>query len=235
MDNIRYIALDADDTLWMNETIFVNTQAACHDIIAPYMDDPTGMDAKLYEYERKNLRLFGYGIKGFMLSMIETAIELSNGRVAGRDIQRIIDLGKEMLEHPVHLLDTVEETVKILADNFFLMVITKGDLFDQENKLARSGIADHFRAVEIVSEKNEATYRDILRRHSIPPDQFLMVGNSVKSDVLPVLQAGGHAIHIPYHFTWELEKVGEHETQGHTYTELGRLGELVPLLLPEEE
>ncbi len=232
MDNIRYIALDADDTLWMNETIFVNTQAACHNIIAPYMDDPAGMDAKLYEYERKNLRLFGYGIKGFMLSMIETAIELSGGRVSGHDIQRIIDLGKEMLEHPVHLLDTVEDTVKTLADNFFLMVITKGDLFDQENKLARSGIADHFRAVEIVSEKNEATYRDILRRHSIPPDQFLMVGNSVKSDVLPVLQAGGHAIHIPYHFTWELEKVGKHETQGYTYTELGRLGELLPLLLP---
>lgn len=224
---IKYLALDADDTLWMNEPIFVRTQDACRDIIGKYVSNPKEMDSKLYEYEKKNLRLFGYGIKGFLLSMIETVVELSEGKVSGIEIQQIIDLGKEMLEHPVHLLETVEKSVKTLSEYFVLMVITKGDLFDQENKLARSGIADYFQIVEVVSEKNEVTYRNLLERHNIPAEQFLMVGNSLKSDVLPVLQAGGHAIHIPYHTTWELEKVSEHKLADYTYTELGRMSELV--------
>ncbi len=228
---IKYLALDADDTLWMNEPIFVRTQDACRKIIGKYLTDPKEMDSKLYEYEKKNLRLFGYGIKGFMLSMIETVIELSSGKVNGTEIQQIIDLGKEMLEHPVHLLETVEKSVKTLSEHFVLMVVTKGDLFDQENKLARSGIADYFQIVEVVSEKNEVTYRSLLQRHNIPAEQFLMVGNSLKSDVLPVLQAGAQAIHIPYHTTWELEKVSEHKLADYTYTELGRMSELVDFLL----
>lgn len=229
---IRYLALDADDTLWMNEPIFVKTQDACRDIADDYISDPKELDEKLYEYEKKNLRLFGYGIKGFVLSMIETVIELSNGQATGQQIQQIIDLGKEMLDHPVHLLETVRESVKMLSEQYTLLVITKGDLFDQENKLARSGIADYFDIVEVVSEKNEETYRDLLKRHSIPTEQFLMAGNSLKSDVLPVLQAGGHAIHIPYHTTWEMEKVAEHQLAGYNYLELGRLSELVDLLRP---
>lgn len=229
---IRYVALDADDTLWMNEPIFVKTQDACRDIIDDFISDPKELDEKLYEYEKKNLRLFGYGIKGFVLSMIETVIELSNGKVSGSQIQQIIDLGKDMLEHPVHLLETVEKSAKVLAEHYTLLCITKGDLFDQENKLARSGIADYFDIVEVVSEKNETTYSDLLKRHNIPTDQFLMAGNSLKSDVLPVLQAGAQAIHIPYHTTWELEKVGEHQLAGFNYLELGRLSELVDLLRP---
>lgn len=227
---IKYLALDADDTLWMNEPIFVKTQDACREIIGKYTDNPQNMDSKLYEYEKKNLRLFGYGIKGFLLSMIETVVELSNGEVVGSDIQKIIDLGKEMLDHPVHLLETVEKSVQKLSEHFVLMVITKGDLFDQENKLARSGIADHFQIVEVVSEKNETTYRSLLQRHNIPAEQFLMVGNSLKSDVLPVLQAGGQAIHIPYHTTWEMEKVSEHKLVDYSYTELGRMSELLDFL-----
>ena len=230
IQNIRYLALDADDTLWMNEPIFVKTQDACREILSPYLSDAQVMDAKLYEYERKNLHLFGYGIKGFLLSMIETVVELTEGRVSGTDIQRIICLGKEMLAHPVHLLETVEKSVKVLSEHFVLMVITKGDLFDQENKLARSGIADYFKIVEVVSEKNEATYTQLLQRHHIPAHEFLMVGNSLKSDILPVLQAGGQAVHIPYHTTWEMEKVGEHEVAGYRYTELGRMWELVELI-----
>lgn len=228
--HIRYVALDADDTLWMNEPIFVKTQDACRDIIDDFITDPKELDEKLYEYEKKNLRLFGYGVKGFVLSMIETVIELSNGRASGSQIQKIIDLGKEMIEHPVHLLETVEDSVKELSEHFHLLVITKGDLFDQENKLARSGIADYFDTVEVVSEKNEQTYSNLLERHKIPANQFLMAGNSLKSDVLPVLQAGGDAVHIPYHTTWEMEKVSEHQAAGYNYLELGRLSELVDLL-----
>lgn len=228
--SIKYLALDADDTLWMNEPIFTQTQDACREIIGKYIDDPQEMDRKLYEYEKKNLRLFGYGIKGFLLSMIETVVELSEGKVVGTDIQKIIDLGKEMLDHPVHLLETVEKSVPRLSEEFVLMVITKGDLFDQENKLARSGIADYFQIVEVVSEKDEATYRNLLQRHNILAEEFLMVGNSLKSDVLPVLQAGGHAVHIPYHTTWEMEKISQHKLADYSYTELGRMSELFDLL-----
>ena len=227
---IRFVALDADDTLWMNEPIFVKTQDACRDIADEFIADPKELDEKLYEYEKKNLHLFGYGVKGFVLSMIETIIELSSGQVSGTQIQRIIDLGKEMLEHPVHLLETVEDSVKVLAEHYTLLCITKGDLFDQENKIAHSGIAQHFDIVEVVSEKNEQTYSDLLKRHHIPADQFLMAGNSLKSDVLPVLQAGGSAIHIPYHTTWEMEKVSAHQSAGYEYLEFGRKSELVDLL-----
>lgn len=230
LENIRYVALDADDTLWMNEPIFVRTQDACKEVIRPYIKDLSILDDKLYEYEKKNLRLFGYGIKGFVLSMIETVVELTEGQIHGYDIQRIIDLGKGMLEHPVHLLETVENTVIKLAENYHLLVITKGDLFDQENKLARSGIANHFQAVEIVSEKDQATYAGVLRRHQIPADQFVMVGNSLKSDIIPVLELGGQAVHIPFHTTWEHEQVGDHQLNGYTYTEIGRLEELMGLL-----
>lgn len=227
---IRYLALDADDTLWMNEPIFTQTQDACKTIIQPFIPDTFDLDAKLYEYEKKNLALFGYGVKGFTLSMIETVIELSGGQVSGAAIQQIIDLGKEMLQHPVHLLETVEESVKILSEQFVLMVVTKGDLFDQENKLARSGIADYFQIVEIISEKKEANYRELLQRHDIPAAEFCMVGNSLKSDIIPVLQTGAQAVHIPYHTTWEHEKVTKHELAGYSYTELGRMSELVEVL-----
>ena len=206
-DRIKIIAFDADDTLWRNETIFVDTEAEIKKVLASYVPDVAVFDQKLLDYERKNLRLFGYGIKGFMLSVIETSIELTEGLIRGSDVQRIIDLGKQMLEHPVHLLDGVEETIRHLDDYFRLMVITKGDLFDQENKLARSGIGELFEMAEIVSEKDPATYRRVFARYGIDPAEVLMVGNSVKSDILPTLAVGAQAIHIPFETTWELERV----------------------------
>jgi putative hydrolase of the HAD superfamily len=165
------------------------------------------IDERLLATERKNLELFGYGIKGFTLSMIETAIEVSDGRLPGGLVGTIIDLGKDMLAHPIHLLEGARDAVEHLAghDHVRVMLITKGDLFDQESKLARSGLADLFWKVEVVSEKDEATYRRVLARHAVHADRFAMIGNSLRSDVLPVLGVGGHALHVPYPLTWAVE------------------------------
>ncbi|MEO0733829.1 MAG: HAD family hydrolase [Bacteroidota bacterium] len=206
LSNLTHIGFDADDTLWANENIFVDAKDRCLEVLQPYLPTGAKLEEELYRFERQNLALFGYGIKGFMLSMIETAIQLSNGKISGAEIQRIIDLGKEMLVHPVELLPYVREAIDHLEDHFELLVITKGDLFDQENKLARSGIGHHFPVVEIVSEKTPETYRSILTRHGIDPARFLMIGNSLKSDVLPVLEAGGRAVHLPYEYTWVHER-----------------------------
>jgi putative hydrolase of the HAD superfamily len=198
------IGFDGDDTLWHNETLFTMTQERFRRIVEAH--GGAGTDARLLETERRNLRLFGYGIKGFVLSMIETAIEVTDGRIPARDLQRLIEFGKEMLGHPVELLDGAAEAVEALASRHDLVLVTKGDLFDQESKVARSGLAGHFRAVEIVSEKDPETYARILRRHGIDPARFVMVGNTVRSDVLPVLAIGGRAIHLPYHVTWAHEQ-----------------------------
>lgn len=202
----KTIAFDADDTLWHNESIFHETTQTFKDLVAHYIA-PEFLEERLYTIERRNLALFGYGIKGFMLSMIETVIELSEGKVTGSEIQQIIDLGKYMLTHPVHVLAGVEETIIALKDDYQLMVITKGDLLDQEGKIARSGLADYFEYIEIVSEKEEKTYQEVLKRNKIDLNDFLMIGNSLKSDILPICNLGGRAVHIPYHLTWELDKV----------------------------
>ncbi|MCB0587827.1 MAG: GNAT family N-acetyltransferase, partial [Phaeodactylibacter sp.] len=232
-ENIKIIALDADDTLWVNEPIFQQTQDKLRALLSPYID-PGQLDERLYETERNNLRLFGYGVKGFVLSMIETAVQLSGGKISGEEVQQIIDMGKEMLEHPVDLLDGVKEAVETLSEYYTLMVITKGDLFDQENKVARSGLADYFKRVEIVSEKDEATYREIFGRNGIRLEEVLMVGNSLKSDVLPVCKLGGKAIHIPFHTTWEHEKVESHQANGYDYDEIDNLRQLIRLLNPKK-
>lgn len=201
------IAFDGDDTLWHNETLFAGTQQKLRDILAAHVPAET-IDRILLVRERANLALFGYGIKGFMLSMIETAIEVSDGLVTATEIQEIIDLGKAMLSSPVDPIDGVDNVVSALKQRGYrLMIITKGDLFDQETKIARSGLADLFDAVEIVSEKNEATYREILDRHHIDADHFVMIGNSIRSDILPVLAVGAHAIHVPYSITWQIEQI----------------------------
>ena len=199
------IAFDGDDTLWHNETLFAGTQQHLRDILAAHVPAET-IDRTLLARERANLALFGYGVKGFTLSMIETAIEVSDATVTAAEIQRLIELGKAMLSSPVNPIDGVDAVVESLKRRGHrLMVITKGDLFDQESKVARSGLADLFDAVEIVSEKDEATYRAILDRHEIAPADFVMVGNSIRSDILPVLALGGHAIHVPYAITWAVE------------------------------
>lgn len=201
------IAFDGDDTLWHNESLFSMTQERFRALITAHSGgmEAADLDRRLLEAEIRNLRYFGYGIKGFVLSMIETAVEVTEGRIPARDLRELIDFGKAMLEHPVELLDGVAEVVAALAAERPLLLITKGDLFDQESKVARSGLADHFRAVEVVSEKDPATYARVLARHGIGPERFLMVGNSVRSDILPVLALGARAVHIPYHVTWAHE------------------------------
>ncbi|MCB0572882.1 MAG: GNAT family N-acetyltransferase [Phaeodactylibacter sp.] len=229
--NIRTIAFDADDTLWVNEPIFQQTQERLKALLAPYVA-PEIFDEQLYATERNNLHLFGYGVKGFTLSMIETAIQLTNGKMDGRTAQQIIGMGKEMLEHPIELLDGVEETIEALAPYYELMIITKGDLFDQESKAARSGLAGRFRHIEVVSEKDEDTYRRVFQRHGISLSQVLMVGNSLKSDILPICRLGGKAVHVPYHISWVHEQVASHQMEGHDYDEIGNLRQLIRLLNP---
>ncbi|HEX8318416.1 HAD family hydrolase [Longimicrobium sp.] len=219
------VALDADDTLWHNEPIFTATQERFRALLTSY-HDAAWIDERLYAAEKRNLQHFGYGVKGFVLSMIETAIELTEGRIAGNEVQRIIDMGREMLTAPVELLDGVAETVEALAENHRLMLLTKGDLFDQEAKLARSGLGDRFSAIEIVSEKDARTYAGVIARHRIDPSRFVMVGNSLKSDVLPVLQAGGAAVHIPYAITWIHEQVPDEALHGQEFARLESIRQL---------
>lgn len=201
---VTTLALDGDDTLWDSETLYEVTSHQFAALLAPWLGERDA-DAELLATERRNLRLFGYGVKGYMLSMIETAIELSNGEVTSHEIQQVIDWGKDMLAHPVELLEGVRETVDELAGSYRLLLVTKGDLFHQETKVAGSGLAERFWRVEIVGEKDEATYGRILAEHGIAAEEFVMVGNSVRSDILPVLALGGRAVHVPHRLTWTLE------------------------------
>lgn len=226
MPRIDTIAFDGDDTLWHNESLFSMTQDRFRGLLA-HAADPATVDRRLLDAERANLGVYGYGIKGFVLSMIETAVALTDGRITGREIQALIDFGKTMLQHPVELLDGAAAAVELLATSHRLLLVTKGDLFDQESKIARSGLAGRFAAVEIVSEKDPATYARILERHGVEPASFVMVGNSVRSDILPVLAIGGHAIHVPYHLTWAHEAA---DPPADGYRRIGSLRDL-PLAL----
>jgi putative hydrolase of the HAD superfamily len=198
------IGFDADDTLWHNERLFAVTQDKFRALLAPY-SDAEWIDKQLYTTETRNLAHFGYGIKGFTLSMIETAVELTGGRISGHEIGQLVEWGRTMLSSPVELLPDVEEVVAELGKSYPLLLITKGDLFDQESKLARSGLGGYFEKIEIVREKDASVYSAILTKHGIAPSNFLMVGNSLKSDILPVLAIGGKAAHIPYAITWQHE------------------------------
>lgn len=210
---IDVIAFDGDDTLWHNESLFSATQARVREMLERYTSE-VAIGERLFATEMRNLHIFGYGIKGFILSTIETAIEVTDGRISAGDIGAIIDIGKSMIGHPVELLDGARETVETLAASYRLVLITKGDLFDQESKIARSGLTEFFWKIEILSEKDPATYRRILQTHGVAPERFLMVGNSMRSDILPVLEIGGRAIWIPYHETWQHEVVEGHEMPG---------------------
>ena len=202
------IGFDADDTLWHNEVIFEQTHERYRALLAQYHDAAT-VDRTLFATEMRNLELYGYGIKGFTLSAIETAIELTGGQISAGEIRQLIQLGRDMLAHPVDLLEGVLETLVELAPRYRLVLITKGDLRDQERKLTKSGLARHFQHIEIVSEKNAEAYSRLFVRNGIKPERFLMVGNSLKSDIIPVLQLGGAGAHIPYHITWAAEQVAE--------------------------
>lgn len=201
------VGLDGDDTLWHNETIFQDTQSWYHQLLTESGVDEDAIHGRLLATERRNLRHFGYGIKGFTLSLIETGIELTGGSLPNDAITAIIDRGRAMIDHPTHVIDGVVDALTVLGSRCRLLLITKGDLLDQEGKVARSGLADYFADVHIVTEKDQATYQRILDRHEIDPENFIMVGNSVPSDIQPVIDIGGSAIHVPYHVTWEIETV----------------------------
>jgi putative hydrolase of the HAD superfamily len=226
---IDLIAFDADDTLWHSEYLYKQAEERLGEILAPYgVDGRAGEE--LFATEMRNLSYYGFGFKSFALSMIETAIRLSGGRVQSWEIQQMIELAKQMIDTPVQVLDGVPEAVAALAASHRLMVITKGDLLDQERKLDRSGLAPHFAHVEIVSDKNEGVYRQLLARYRVAPQRFLMVGNSLRSDILPVVALGGHAVHIPYHTTWAHETVDWPEELPQGYVELAYIGRLPGLV-----
>ncbi|MDB6094314.1 MAG: haloacid dehalogenase [Verrucomicrobia bacterium] len=225
----RVIGFDADDTLWHNETIFENVHERYRALLSSYHGAAI-VDRTLFATEIRNLELYGYGVKGFTLSAIETAIELTQGKIGADEIRTLIELGREMLDHPVVLLDGVVDTLELLARSHRLLVITKGDLRDQERKLAKSGLGALFQHVEILSEKDQASYASILRRHDIKPAEFLMVGNSLKSDILPVLALGGGGVHVPYHLTWGHERTTEQPNAPGRFFEIGNLRELPGLL-----
>ncbi|MFN2186764.1 MAG: HAD family hydrolase [Anaerolineae bacterium] len=228
---IDVIAFDADDTLWHNESLYSRAQDRFREIVGAYSGDNGALD-ELYETEMANLPYFGYGIKSFTLSMIETAIRISGGRIGASEIEEILDIAKEMKRAPVSLLHHAEDAVRALSQSHRLMLITKGDLLDQERKIANSGLAAHFDHVEVVTDKTESVYRDLLTRHGIAPERFLMVGNSLRSDILPVVALGGRAVYIPYHLTWAHETVSVHPQEAVAYEELEHIG-LLPAFVEQ--
>jgi putative hydrolase of the HAD superfamily len=223
------IAFDADDTLWQNERLFINAQQRFIQLLSQY-HPPEWISQRLDATEARNIEHFGYGIKAFALSMIETAVELTEGRVAGEDIGVLVDLARQMLRAPVELLEGVAEVIPQLAARHRLMLITKGDLLDQESKINRSGLAQYFPYVEIVSQKTPATYTRILERYGIAPARFLMIGNALRSDILPVLELGGNAVYIPQDTTWAHEAATPPPDGYPGYYALNHLTELLPLL-----
>ena len=226
---IRYLGLDGDDTLWHNETRFNLTQTALRDLLRRHVPD-ADVDSRLAEVEKGNLSLYGYGVKAFTLSMLETAIQVTNGRIPTSDLEVILGWGKRMLGEPTELLDGVEDVLRDVGGRYELLLITKGDLFDQESKLARSGLAEMFSGVEILSEKNVETYRSVLHRRGIDPHEFVMVGNSLRSDIVPVIALGARGVHVPYPLTWAHEQVPEDSLPHEGWYRLASITQLGALL-----
>lgn len=230
-NNIKVIGFDADDTLWVNETYFREAEQEAGRLLSHY-ETPNKIDQELFRMEIKNLPTYGYGVKGFVLSMIELALELSNGRVSNAVIAKILTIGKNMINKPIELLDGVEEVLKTLSKDYKLIVATKGDLLDQERKLEKSGLIDYFHHIEVLSEKQAINYTKLLKRLDIKPHEFLMVGNSLKSDILPLINIGSEAIHVPFHTTWQHEKVTKKETNGVEYKTVENLTEILNFFKP---
>ena len=226
MHRITTIGFDADDTLWHNETVFAESHRRYCELLAHYHDAET-VERTLYATEMRNLPLFGYGVKAHALSSIETAIEMTAGRISAEEINAIIGLAREMLEHPVELIEGAAEVVATLARDFRLVLLTKGDLLDQERKVEKSGLGAHFDHVEILSAKNTEAYVRFFEQQGIDPAEFLMVGNSMKSDILPVIKVGGHAVFVPYPITWQHERA--EPPSGEAAQRYHRIEELVDL------
>ena len=222
---IEIIAFDADDTLWHNEKYYTESKDVFVNILKRFHDEEW-IGERLDKTEMQNLNRYGYGIKSFTLSMIETAIQLTEGRINGNEIQEIISIAWEMLRQPIEVFPGVHETIETLKNDYKILLITKGDLFEQEAKIARSGLGDLFDGIEIVSEKNPAAYQEIVNRYQVKPENFLMAGNSLKSDVLPVVAIGGIGVHIPFETTWVHELVAEKDLEGKEFAQLENLSEL---------
>lgn len=228
MTNLTTIAFDADDTLWQNEQFFRLTQDRFADLLAEYVERDH-LHERLLEAERRNLGHYGFGIKGFVLSMIETALDVTDRRVPGAVISELLETGQEMLRHPIHLMPEAAETIAALSGQYRLVVITKGDLLDQERKLAQSGLGELFDAVEIVSDKTPDTYTRAFAADPHGPAGAMMVGNSLKSDVIPAIAAGAYGVHVPHDLTWELEHAAP-PVESHRFHEVPDLGALLPLI-----
>ncbi len=225
---IKVIGFDADDTLWVNETYFREAEEKFSSLLGAY-ETKNKVDQELFKMEMKNLELYGYGIKGFILSMIESAMELSNNKISQSTISEIIKIGKEMISRPVELIDGVEKVLKKLHGEYRLIVLTKGDLLDQERKLERSNLSNYFHHIEVLSEKKEDNYKNLLEHLEIKVNEFLMVGNSLKSDVLPIVNIGSQAVHVPFHTTWQHEMVSKENDNG-GYLKLNKIEELLRYL-----
>ncbi len=231
--NIKVIGFDADDTLWVNETYFREAEEEAGRLLSHY-ETPNKIDQELFKMEIKNLPTYGYGVKGFVLSMVELSIELSNGTVSNEVISKMLNIGKGMINKPIDLLDGVEDVLKTLSKDYKLIVATKGDLLDQERKLEKSGLIDYFHHIEVLSEKQEGNYSKLLKHLDIKPSEFLMVGNSLKSDILPLVNIGSEAIHVPFHTTWEHEKVTKKEINGVQYKTVENLIEILKYFKPNK-
>jgi len=226
--NIKVVGFDADDTLWVNETYFREAEERFANLLENY-ETKNKVDQELFKMEMNNLELYGYGIKGFMLSMIESAMELSNNHIPPQTITEILNLGKSMIARPVELLQGVEEVLQKLANKYRLIVLTKGDLLDQERKLERSGLTKYFHHVEVLSDKKEENYKNLLDHLEINVNEFLMIGNSLKSDVIPILNIGARAVHVPFHTTWAHEQV-THEEMTNNHLTLNAISDILKYL-----
>lgn len=226
--NIKVIAFDADDTLWVNETYFREAELEFAKLLAKYETANT-IDQELFKTEIRNLEFYGFGVKGFVLSMIECALELSNYTINPKALQAILDIGKEMLNKPIELLPEIEEVLKTLQPKYKLILATKGDLLDQERKLEKSNLAHYFHHIEVMTDKKAKDYHKLIKHLDIHPSHFMMIGNSLKSDVLPVLEIGAAAIHVPFHTTWIHEEVSEIETSEKNYHTVLNIKEVLTL------
>ena len=230
---IDLIAFDADDTLWINEPRYKSAEAKFRSLLELYAPGDV-VSQCLHETELRNLKILGYGVKGYIISMIETAIEVTNKKISGTEIAEIVRMGKQMMEAPIQLFEHVEKTLAKLSKTKNLVMITKGDLVEQEDRIARSGIAQYFRHIEIVSEKTEETYRNLLRKYNVEPKHFMMVGNSMRSDILPVVALGACAVYIHYEDTWQYENAHAHHVEHGSYEQIDHIG-LFPELVERIE
>jgi putative hydrolase of the HAD superfamily len=230
MKNIKVIAFDADDTLWENQPHFNEILTEFVKLLKPYCSEKTAWDA-IHRTQVKNLPLYGFGARSLTLSMTQEACKLSNNKIDAASIEKILQLGRKLLTMPVELLDSAEEVVKKLKEKYRLILITKGDLVEQERKLQESGLSKYFHHIEILSDKKREDYQKLFERLSLKPEEFIMVGNSLKSDIIPILELNAKAIYIPYHSTWEHEHVADYNKNHKNLTQIEKLNDLIKILM----